>query len=191
MTDLGESLRVLSLATWTRDPDPDDEALLDLCVGSTLDIGCGPGRLTKALAERGHLALGIDVVGQMVGQARARGATAAVRDVFGPLPGEGVWTTALLADGNIGIGGDPAALLTRARELVEDDGRVVVETEPPGAASRTGLAVLEWRDHESWTIPWSVLAVDDLADVATRADLDVLCTMPSGGDRWFAVLGRR
>ncbi len=190
MTELGESLRVLTLSAWSRDPDPDDEALLDLCVGSTLDIGCGPGRLTKALAARGHLTLGIDVVGDVVDQARARGATAARRDVFGPLPGEGVWTTALLADGNIGIGGDPVALLVRARDLVEEDGRVVVETDPPGCVSRTGLAVLEWH-HGSRTIPWSVLALDDLPDVADRAGLGVLSTSRADADRWFAVLGRR
>ena len=38
-----------------------------------------------------------------------RGATVLQRDIFGPLPGEGRWGTALLFDGNVGIGGDPAA----------------------------------------------------------------------------------
>jgi SAM-dependent methyltransferase len=189
MTELGEHLRVLTLSEWSRSPDADDQVLLDLCAGATLDIGCGPGRLTKALAERGHLALGIDVVGQVVGEAQARGATAAVRDVFGPLPGEGVWTTALLADGNIGIGGDPAALLSRAREIVEDDGRVVVETEPPGAVTRTGMAALEWQG-ESRTIPWSVVALDDLADLARPAGLEVERSVASD-ERWYAVLAVR
>ncbi len=190
MTELSTHLRVLSLATWTREPDLADHTLLDLCVGATLDIGCGPGRLTKALAERGHLALGIDVISQLVGLARSRGATAAVRDVFDPLPGEGVWATALLADGNIGIGGNPAALLTRARGLVKDDGRVVVETEPPGAASRTGVAALEW-EGRSRTIPWAVVAVDDLAELAEVAGLRVESTTSTLDDRWFAVLAPR
>lgn len=190
MTELGEHLRVLSVAEWHRSPDADDHVLLDLCVGATLDIGCGPGRLTKALAERGHLALGIDVLGHVVDQARARGATAAVRDVFGPLPGEGVWTTALLADGNIGIGGDPAALLSRARDLVEHDGLVVVETEPPGAVSRTGLAALEWQGRRR-TIPWSVVALDDLTGFAAEAGLVVQDTASASDERWYAVLASR
>ena len=190
MTELCTHLRVLSLATWTREPDLADRTLLDLCVGATLDIGCGPGRLTKALAERGHLALGIDVIGQLVGLARSRGATAAVRDVFDPLPGEGVWATALLADGNIGIGGNPAALLTRARGLIKADGRVVVETEPPGAASRAGVAALEW-EGRSRTIPWAVVAIDDLAEPAEVAGLRVESTTSTLDDRWFAVLAPR
>jgi SAM-dependent methyltransferase len=189
VTELEEHLKVLSLADWSRPPDAGDHVLLDLCAGATLDIGCGPGRLTKALAERGHLALGIDVVGGVVGQAKARGATAAVLDVFAPLPGEGVWTTALLADGNIGIGGDPAALLGRARELVEEDGRVVVETEAPGSVSRSGVAVLEW-EGRTRKIPWSVVALDDLVTIAARAGLR-LDGSEAFDDRWFAVLARR
>ena len=34
------------------------------------------------------------------------------RDLFGALPGEGTWSHVLLADGNIGIGGDPVTLLS-------------------------------------------------------------------------------
>ena len=41
------------------------------------------------------------------------GGPALVRSVFETLPGEGRWDTVLLMDGNIGIGGDPAALLGR------------------------------------------------------------------------------
>ena len=47
--------------SWTRSIDG-DSSLLDLCEGPTLDFGCGPGRLTHRLAERGEIVLGIDVV---------------------------------------------------------------------------------------------------------------------------------
>ena len=43
-------------------PTRADLALLAHCTGRTLDIGCGPGRLTAALAALGHVVLGIDVV---------------------------------------------------------------------------------------------------------------------------------
>ncbi len=63
--------------------------------------------------------LGIDVVPEAVEQTRRRGASALQRDLFDALPGEGRWQTALLADGNVGIGGDPVALLARTRDLVQ------------------------------------------------------------------------
>jgi len=40
------------------------------------------------------------------------------RSVFDALPAEGRWHTALLADGNVGIGGDPIRLLSRLRGLI-------------------------------------------------------------------------
>ena len=81
--------------------------MLNLCVGPTIDVGCGPGRLTEALGGLGHLVLGIDVTPEAVGHPCTGARTALRRDVFAPLPGEGRWGTALLADGNVGIGGDP------------------------------------------------------------------------------------
>src|ERR1700683_4758444 len=36
-----------------------------------LDFGCGPGRDLKALADRGHLAIGLDGAARMQGVARA------------------------------------------------------------------------------------------------------------------------
>ncbi len=101
---------------WRSEPSPGDELLLAGCTGPTLDIGCGPGRLTAALLERGVPALGTDVSAVAVRLARAAGAVALRRDVFERQPGEGRWRHALLADGNIGIGGDPVRLLRRVRE---------------------------------------------------------------------------
>ena len=38
-----------------------DEAIVALCEGPTIDLGCGPGRLVAHLIERGVPALGVDV----------------------------------------------------------------------------------------------------------------------------------
>ena len=115
---------------------PGDDSLLGRCSGPTLDVGAGPGRLTVALAERGVPALAIDVTPYAVSLARSGGALALQRDVFGYLPGTGRWATVLLADGNIGIGGDPAMLLRRSRSLLKPGGTIVAEIEPPGAQLR-------------------------------------------------------
>ncbi|MFD1645597.1 class I SAM-dependent methyltransferase [Haloarchaeobius litoreus] len=40
--------------------------------GRVLDVGCGTGRTSRPLAERGHDVVGIDVSDEMVAQARAR-----------------------------------------------------------------------------------------------------------------------
>ena len=115
---------------WTR-AVPGDGSILDRCKGHTLDVGSGPGRLTVALAERGVPALGIDVTPYAVWLARSSGALALRRDVFGTVPGTGRWATLLLADGNIGIGGDPGTLLRRVAELIMPGGQALGEVEPP------------------------------------------------------------
>jgi SAM-dependent methyltransferase len=95
-----------------------DESIMDSCRGPALDLGCGPGRLTAGLVARGSGALGVDVSAAAVRATRRRGAPAVRRDLFGPLPAEGLWRHALLVDGNIGIGGDPVRLLTRCAALL-------------------------------------------------------------------------
>ena len=179
--------RPLPVTTWNRFADPGDTAVLDQCVGPTLDIGCGPGRMTQFLAERGHLVLGIDVVPEAVFQTRGRGVPAMLRDVFDPLPGEGRWATALLADGNIGIGGDPSALLRRVADLVSPGGRVVVDLEAPGSGVQTRSLLLRTRSHQSRPFPWSVVGLEAISAVADSAGLTV-ASMHDHADRWFAVL---
>lgn len=184
---LDDQPRVLPMSEWTREADPHDHALLDLCEGATIDIGCGPGRLTAALARRRQVALGIDVVAEAVGQTRERGGSALRRDVYDDLPGEGRWHTALLADGNLGIGGDPVALLQRAREVIDPRGRIVVEVAPPGIAAKTVWATLESGSSRSRPFRWSVVGLDDIDDVAQRAGLEITETRALG-TRWAVVL---
>jgi SAM-dependent methyltransferase len=155
---------------------PGDESMLDRCAGPTLDIGSGPGRLTLALAERGIPALGIDITAHAVGVARSSGALVMLRDVFDRVPGTGRWGTVLLADGNIGIGGDPVALLRRVGELLAPDGRALVELAPPGQPPRPQL-------------PHAEVGADHIAELAAAAGLRSVATW-SAGNRWFAALNR-
>ena len=177
----------LPVAEWSRGVDAGDAALLDQCRGATLDIGCGPGRMTRALAERGHAVLGIDIVPEAVRMTRGRGGVALVRDVFRPVPGEGRWRTALLADGNIGIGGDPRALLARVRALLATGGRVVTDLAEPGTGIRTRQVRLQTPSLRSRPFPWSVVGADAIGPIAAGAGLTVH-GLHTHGDRWFAVL---
>ena len=175
---------------WRATPDPGDELLLGSCVGPTLDIGCGPGRLTAALSARGVAALGTDVSAVAVRLTVAAGAPAVRRDVFDRQPGEGRWRHALLADGNIGIGGDPVRLLGRVRELLCADGSALVEVDPPGSGLRHGRVRVSTDDAEGgrW-FDWAWLGADAVPTTARRAGLAVRWVREAGG-RWFTELVR-
>lgn len=66
----------LPLRRWLDPADDCDRLVLDRCDGPTLDVGCGPGRLTVALMDRGVDAVGVDISREAVRMARARGAHA-------------------------------------------------------------------------------------------------------------------
>lgn len=185
---LREEPQELPVRRWRREADDEDLAMLALCRGHTVDLGCGPGRLTAALAALGHVVLGVDVVTEAVDQTRARGVSALRRDVFDRLPGEARWHTALLADGNVGIGGDPVALLRRAGDLVRAQGRVVVELARPGIRHATQWAVLTCMGVRSAPFRWSTVGVDDIDVIAWRAGFTDVDIHRVGGERWCAAL---
>jgi SAM-dependent methyltransferase len=182
----------ISLPTerWRATPDPGDELLLSSCVGPTLDVGCGPGRLTAALTERGIAALGTDVSEVAVRLTVRAGAAAIRRDVFDRQPGEGRWRHALLADGNIGIGGDPVRLLGRVRELLCDGGSALVEVDAPGVGLRHGRVRVSTDDAEGarW-FDWAWLGADAVPSTAAQAGLKAGWLREAGG-RWFTELVR-
>ena len=178
--------RRLPLARWCGGLQPGDDALLTRCTGATLDVGCGPGRLAAALAVRGRAVLGIDISAHAVALARGRGAPARRADVFA-IPDRPDWRHVLLADGNIGIGGDPANLLRRCARLLVPGGDVLVEVDPPGAGSWHGPVTLHLGDRPSRPFPWAAVAADDLAALADRAALTLLETWTEA-HRWFARL---
>ncbi|WP_308200850.1 class I SAM-dependent methyltransferase [Actinoplanes sp. M2I2] len=177
-------------AAWCRDELPGDAMLLDRCAGPVLDVGCGPGRLVGALAAAGHTALGIDLSPVAVRLTRRRGAAAVRRDVFGAVPGAGRWRDVLLADGNIGIGGDPARLIRRCRQLLAPGGRLHVELAPPGSPSWSGRATVQTTAGPGAVLPWAALSIDDVEAPAARAAMLVLDVRTEAG-RWFATLTPR
>jgi SAM-dependent methyltransferase len=190
MRRLGGPAAPLPLDDWSSPATAAELELLTTLSGPVLDIGCGPGRLTVALAERGTISLGIDASPFATAQTLARGAPVLCRSVFDTIPGEGRWRTALLFDGNIGIGGDPVRLLTRASRLLHPDGSLLVETGPPGSTTVVTEARLELPDHRGPWFPWAWVASNRLALFASEARLSVIEWFRPAG-RWIARLERQ
>jgi SAM-dependent methyltransferase len=182
---LGTTPRELSVARWQADADGGDSVLLDACSGPTLDVGCGPGRLVAALLARNVQALGVDVSREAIRRTTARGGIAIRRDVFDLLPGEGRWHHVLLADGNLGIGGDPAALLRRVGQLLRPSGTVVVEVERPGSGLTIGQARVRTEGTLGKWFPW---AWSDAESVPS--DGFFLLWQIERAGRWFACWER-
>jgi hypothetical protein len=114
------------------------------------------------------------------------------RRYFDPLPGEGRWGAALLLDGNVGIGGDPATLLRRVRELLGPGGVVVAEVEPPGTRTEAiDVRVERAADaHAPATTPgpwfrWARVGADGIVDVMDEVGL-VLADLACCRGRWLA-----
>jgi SAM-dependent methyltransferase len=179
----------LPVHVWTSEEASGDAGLLARCAGPALDVGCGPGRLATALLARGVPALGVDIAPNVVAVARSRGAVVLARSVYARLPAEGRWRTALLADGNVGIGGDPPRLLRRLRDLVAPSGTVLVEVEAPGVPSGPEMLRLVDDMGVSEEFPWARLALGDVPEVARAARLRPVETWTEAG-RWFAALMR-
>ncbi len=166
---------------------PGDAGLLARCTGATLDVGCGPGRLTAALTTRWVRTLGIDISPEAVRQTRSRGADAELACILTTDLAPRAWHHILLVDGNIGIGGDPHALLARCRDLLVPGGDMLIEVDAPGTHSWTGSVHLGYRGAVSSPFAWAVVGADDLAELASVASMSVLDRWTDSG-RWFARL---
>jgi SAM-dependent methyltransferase len=179
----------LPVERWLQRASAAEYGALDRALSPALDIGCGPGRHVVALAERGVFALGIDISPGMLAVARQRRANVLEKSVFDRVPGTRRWRTALLLDGNIGIGGEPVALLHRVMTLLASDGRVLVEHEaddsPPGVMlvrAETALTAGPW-------FRWTTVGPRRLEVLARSVGLAVIDTWNTDG-RHFAQLER-
>jgi SAM-dependent methyltransferase len=178
--------RPLHIARWiggtnSSQQDRDvDEAILELCQAPTIDVGCGPGRFTAALAARGIPVLGVDISATAVEMTEQRGAPALQGDVFDAMPGSGTWKRVLLADGNIGIGGDPVRMLRRARQLLHPGGLVVAEIDSRHTGVSTRFQRWETHHHVGRWFPWAHVGSDAAEALAASSGLVLRRTV----ERW-------
>ena len=160
---------------WTGPATAVDLALfVDPCTGPTLDVGCGPGRLTAAVAQKGLPVLGIDISAEAVRLTREAGAPAVQQDALDDLPGASTWHHMLLADGNIGLGGDPVRLLRRLLSRLEAGGTMLVELAGPGIRAISHRVHLRVAGQTCEPFDWATVGVDEIERLAARAGLAVI-----------------
>jgi hypothetical protein len=95
----------------------------------------------------------------------------------------------LLADGNIGIGGEPAVLLRRIRDLLRPGGTIVAEVEPREMPLRRERVRLRTPDRCGAWFPWAWVGVDQIGALAESSALQVTLVWADAGRR-FAELSR-
>jgi SAM-dependent methyltransferase len=177
----------LRVDRWVGCAENVDTEILAGVKGPVLDVGCGPGRHVAALAANGIVAMGIDISHEAVALAERRGAPVLERSVFDAVPATGRWATALLLDGSIGIGGNPLRLLERIRELLANDGTVIVEVEGLGIGCRRVDARIRVDEALSNWFPWARVGVDGIEYLAHASGF-VLSHLGVKESRWFAFL---
>lgn len=181
------SLESLPLDRWLGPVDAADAEVLELAAAPVIDLGCGPGRHAAALRAAGTAALGVDFSPVAISIARRRGAEVMLGDLFTGVPHAGRWRTALLLDGNVGIGGAPEALLRRTCDLLAPGGSALVELDAPGAPTYRTRVRIETSGVVSHWFPWARVGVDGIEALARGADLSADEAFSAGG-RWFARL---
>ena len=182
-----ESPLSLDVSRWSGAADVVDMLVVARCEPPVIDLGCGPGRMVQALSESGRAALGVDMSSVAVGLSIARGGLALRRRINQPLPAEGRWGTALLMDGNVGMGGDVATLLARCAQLVRPGGLVICEVDRASERHESRTVVLRTEDATSVALPWSRIGAAALLQAAEPLDL-LLVEEWTAGVRAFVAL---
>jgi SAM-dependent methyltransferase len=168
---------------------PFDDAVLAMCDGPTIELGCGPGRLIARLSRDGIPALGVDRSPRAAQIARTQGAPVLCADVFGALPGAGRWRTVLLIDGNVGLGADPGRILRLSRDLLSDGGYCVVEFDARHSGTTSSPVRLEIGSEAGPWFPWSTVGIDCAEELAESAGMR-LKEVQVFGDRALASMAR-
>lgn len=169
----GRAPTALPVARWLGSADAVDRQVLAGVCGPVLDLGCGPGRHLGLLARRGIPALGVDRSSVALDLAARHGQDLLRVDVLAWEPPLAAFKTALLLDGNIGMGGRPESVLTTVRHALASDGVAIVELGDDADPS-TSVARLGYGTAISRPFAWSSVGGRRLSAAAERCGLRVL-----------------
>ena len=127
----GPELYFLEYEDW---PESEREAM-QYAAGKVLDVGCGAGRHSLYLQERGFDVLGIDSSPRAIEVCKARGLqNALVLSITQVTRHLGVFGTFLMLGNNFSLVGNPRRarwLLGRFHRMTSESGRIVAQTRDP------------------------------------------------------------
>ena len=127
------------------------DAVLSRSPGTAVDIGCGEGWLTRALTSRGIRTLGVDVVPELIDQARAAGDGEFRARSYAELARGGLGDRRDMAVCNFSLLGQESVeqVFAAVPSLVEPNGNMVVQTLHPLTACGDAPYRDGWREG-SW-----------------------------------------
>jgi SAM-dependent methyltransferase len=185
---------------------------MGLVRGRVLDIGCGAGRVSLHLQERGHDVAAIDVSPLAVEVSRRRGVRdARVLSITEITPALGVFDTIVMMGNNFGLFGGFARarwLLRRFKRLTSPGARIIAETNDPYQTTdplhlayhernrrlgRMGGQLhlrVRWRDYASPWFDYLLASRDEVQRITAGTGWRLAETVDTPGSIYVAVLAK-
>ena len=179
---------------------PIEKKALKLARGRVLDVGCGAGRHSLYLQQRGLRVTALDISLSIAELALVRGVRdVRIGDACQPLPfREGEFETVILFGNNLGVAGTPARLVRMLREfhrITSRRGRIIATTIMPSTTKpihrhysqrnlERGRAIGQVRmrlvrgNHKGGWMEWLLLAPTDLMQLAAKAGWEIAHVFP-------------
>lgn len=163
--------------------------------GRVLDAGCGAGRVSLHLQQRGLDVVAIDESPLAVGVTRRRGVLSCEVASVTALPERlGVFDTVIIARNNFGLGGGRGRLLAQLAERTTPRGRIITDSVDPARMpvdrrpSRDHRYRVRWLDFSSPWFRYEMFAPGEAADIVAGTGWRVERVLDDGSPRWGMVL---
>jgi 2-polyprenyl-3-methyl-5-hydroxy-6-metoxy-1,4-benzoquinol methylase len=151
---------------------------------TVLDIGCGEGWLSRALAERGATVTGVDVVPELIEKARAAGGADFRVMSYEEIAAGALDISVDAAVANFALIGSDAVdgLIRTAHKLLTSGGALIVQTPHPVIAGGDAPYVDGWREG-SWAgcgenfsrpAPWFFRTIETWVRLVVESGLDLV-----------------